>query len=245
MKKIIFIFLTSLLMLLSPLNIFAETFSFDDVYMNLDIDTSKYDIVLDAKNPLDGETLSAIGFTQEELDNYFNEQGIVFDASKFSPYFEFSVVVREDDTSKSFFNLNEFSEDEIKNSLLDEFELNSDATVYSTKFEVHNNINMIVIELSNNTTDSTIYTRSYATIYNGKYINLNFHAYDENDFNTFNDEITNIVDSINFTKTLENTNKTTTAFSEGLTNSISYGAISGIVSAAFILLIILLKKKQH
>ena len=245
MKKI-FLFLIALtITFLSSAPLYANTYSLDDIGMSIDIDESLYEDVININEPISEYSLSvfgAAGISEEDLIDSLSSQNIIIDAYKFSPfYIEHTIAIHEDDYSKSVFNLSDFSDDELaeyvnelRNSNLSGLKnfASSELTIEHMQFQNINNIKMVVLDfIIENQNLPTYYCQTYLTIYNGKYIAINFNAYNKEDLASFNSEIKDTITSIKFYKEDINPNLISGLGIKVLAAVIS-GGIIGLIAVA-------------
>ena len=246
-NKIIAVLLSTILIFSNTINVFADTYSFDDVYMSLDFNTDLYDGIIKSGEPIDKNTVSIFGLSAEELAAYLNSNGIKFDAVCFNPYYiETTVVIRQDENSKIAFNLNDFTNEELRENMFPSMEEAMENTITLTDINIKsvNDVKFIKFDFYLNNQDPTMYGRSYATVYNGYNININFYAYSEADIANFGNEIDSVVESIDFSQKLENPNASASSFVSGLTESAVSGALSGFITCAIILIIVFVVKNR-
>ena len=138
----------------------------------------------------------------DEINKEFKENYTYLNSSPRNGEYGITVVVKEDKYSKSLFNLNSYSEKNIKKGLKSaKKELAKQVDLKSTDFYKNDTATYVIFE--GKVKDNQMYLVQYLTVYNGKVYNINLYSYDEEPSKETLETLKQTVDSIKFTKTLK------------------------------------------
>ena len=189
-----------------------------------------------------------IGLDPEAFLPYMESNNLYADAIYPDVSYEITVIVKQEEKYKEYYNFNDYSDNTLLNTLSDYFEAAAnelDATASQLHVYKHGNYKFLHASVAKEKDGGTVYGSMYFTIVNGIYVQITlrsiYRPLDINDVET----IEAVVDSVHF-KEINRKPGSNTA--KGTVLDILADAITGAVAAAIVslpvTLFFLIRKKK-
>lgn len=212
MKKGISLFLAALLALTAlagPALGESKTYELPELYLSLDIPEEM--MVFTREMAEDDIGLLVLEMTPEQLRQDFESKNVYMNAMSLDPIYEIIVTMLDYEGSQEIFDFNTLSDhqlNEMAQMLLDGEAAQGRGFIYENyRLEKKDQARFMALDLRQEAGGSTIYGRQYYTIFNGQAINITLQSYTGPISGEMSETAEGIMDSLRFTKVLENPRK--------------------------------------
>jgi hypothetical protein len=179
--------------------------------LNLTVDIPNDMTVFTRDISEDDPRLADFGLSASVMKETFTQNNIYLDAVSKDAEKELMILMNSNEDSIKMFNLSESSDSELDKSIPDfvkGVEKTSGYTINNTTIYNNGSYKFYVMNYNLNSNGYITYARNYVTIYNGQMISVFLYSYASDISDTDASMLKSIVDSITFTKTLDNPNTT-------------------------------------
>ena len=242
MKKIIFIILVLLCLIISMSTVMASdasTFELPDLNLKIDVPADWITFTRDIKES--DPNLELLGVTADLMKSDFEDKSIYLDSICLDPTNEIVVTMVSDQGSKDAYDLTRVSDQDFQstaNSVKNEMQkLAGDSINYNdSSTYTHEQAKFVVFRFTTQG-DMETYSQQYTTIINGQTINITMHSFTGELTADQEELLKNTVDSVVFSKI--------TAKPFDVSQAIISGVSAAVIAGVVVLVLNFSKKRKY
>lgn len=234
MKRVISVIFVIALLSALPLTCEAASVSVDELGFSIDLPYET--VILKRDTPLDSPSWNKLQADPNAFLDFFKTNSVYLDAINPDLSYEIVIIGRTSDNYSKIFDLSRYSETELKNMLPDFRKGLESAGTSIDSLSVYQSNSTKYFLFSGHDENGQADVTSYATVFNGKFIQITLRTYSGTHDNN---KIKTIVDSIQYKERLSPPS------SNYIDNSTVYKAVIGAISALIVGFISFLFKKAN